>query len=189
MRIAPHRWVAPGRGIVWSVGDDRRDDGGKDEGLDTIFLVPPAGRASRACSAPPWPASASATTGSAALGLPRGELAELARALSAPLPDADDVAKKAAAAWKALTTVRVRRPGLAELVPADTRPEAMSWDEVTQLVLALEALAPEDREVRDAVKPLRSALAFPPTYASPENFRRDADLDRALTELLRVLRR
>jgi hypothetical protein len=38
--IEPHRWVAPGRGIVWSVGEDRRDDGGKDEAVDKTFLVP-----------------------------------------------------------------------------------------------------------------------------------------------------
>jgi hypothetical protein len=36
----PHRWVAPGRGVLWSVGEDRRDDGGRDEQVDNIFLVP-----------------------------------------------------------------------------------------------------------------------------------------------------
>jgi hypothetical protein len=47
MGVQPHRWVAPGRGIVWSTGPDRRDGGGKDEGDDTIFLVPYAIRPGR----------------------------------------------------------------------------------------------------------------------------------------------
>jgi hypothetical protein len=45
--ITPHRWVAPGRAIIWSTGADRRDDGGKDESLDTIFLVPYSDRSRR----------------------------------------------------------------------------------------------------------------------------------------------
>jgi hypothetical protein len=40
----PHRWVAPGRGVIWSAGEDRRDDGGMDDAQDRIFLVPPLAR-------------------------------------------------------------------------------------------------------------------------------------------------
>jgi hypothetical protein len=43
LEIEPHRWVAPGRGILWSVGEDRHDDGGTDERTDRIFLVPQNG--------------------------------------------------------------------------------------------------------------------------------------------------
>jgi hypothetical protein len=49
---APTRFVPAGQGILWSVGDDRVDDGGRRQGLhpsvaqrtapgeDLIFLVP-----------------------------------------------------------------------------------------------------------------------------------------------------
>jgi hypothetical protein len=40
LEIEPHRWVAPGRGVIWSVGEDRQDDGGRDDEKDRIFLVP-----------------------------------------------------------------------------------------------------------------------------------------------------
>jgi hypothetical protein len=38
--IEPHHWIAPGRGVIWSVGEDGRDDGGMDDRKDSIFLVP-----------------------------------------------------------------------------------------------------------------------------------------------------
>jgi hypothetical protein len=44
LEVEPHRWVAPGRGVIWSVGEDRRDDGGTDERRDSIFLVPLAAK-------------------------------------------------------------------------------------------------------------------------------------------------
>jgi len=44
-RLLSVQFVPPGQGILWSVGEDRHDDGGKEQGLevgqDLIYLVPP----------------------------------------------------------------------------------------------------------------------------------------------------
>jgi hypothetical protein len=40
MEIEPNYWVAPGRGVIWSVGEDRQDHGGTDDAIGRVYLVP-----------------------------------------------------------------------------------------------------------------------------------------------------
>ena len=48
--LPPNRFIPKGQGILWSVGEDGHDDGGKQQGInnqamsfgqDLIYLVPP----------------------------------------------------------------------------------------------------------------------------------------------------
>jgi hypothetical protein len=131
----------------------------------------------------------------------------LAAEMHKPNPHPEQVKKLVDSARKFVGELSDKADGMATFDPAtisklikaldvdDATLEAMSWDEVEQLVLALGALndALPDGQKKDAklFTPLYGLLAFPPGYESPETFRvKDGgkgDNDKKLNDDLKAL--
>jgi hypothetical protein len=129
------------------------------------------------------------TTGLRTLGIPPAKVLDLSRSLGAVWPKKEAVQTKAKALLETIEELLQSPPPkhpeiLARLVPTEAKPEVMTWDQMMQLALAVEALAPSDDDRGHKMKRLRSLLAFPPRCDSPGHLRRDKELDRALNDLL-----